>query len=263
MKPFLTPRRAILGALALALLPAAFPAGLRAQDDLPAAGEIIDRYVDAIGGRDAVLSAPGTHSTGAFSMPAAGLEAKMEIYAATEPSRMVSVIEIPGMGIIRNGYTGEYGWSVDPNLGPRLLEGMELESMREGASNAASLRDPSLFDERTTVERTEMNGEACYKVRLVWKSGRETFDCYSVDSGLLVASQSNEETPMGTIPVITLISDYEKFGDVLSPTRIVQQMMGQEQVITIETVEYGEIEAERFDPPASIQTLIDQKAAEQ
>lgn len=263
MKHISSPRRALLGALALALLPATLPAALTAQDDLPPAAELIDRYVETIGGRDAVLSAPGTHSTGAFSMPAAGLEAKMEIYAATEPSRMVSVIEIPGMGTVRNGYTGEHGWSVDPNLGARLLEGMELESMREGASNAASLRDPSLFDERTTVERTELNGEACYKVRLVWKSGRETFDCYSVESGLLIASEANEETPMGTIPVVTLISDYKQFGDILSPTRIVQQMMGQQQVITIETVEYGEIEAERFAPPPAIQTLIDQQESGQ
>lgn len=261
MKPQQTTHRALFGALlgALALAPAA----LAAQEELPPAAEVIDRYVEAIGGREAVMAAGGSHSTGTFSMPAAGLEATMDVYTATDPNRMVSVIEIPGMGTIRQGYTGTYGWSVDPNLGPRLLEGKELASIQEGASNQASVRDASLFDERTTVERTEMNGEACYKVRLVWKSGRETFDCYSVESGLLVASEANEETPMGTIPVITLISDYQQFGDILSPTRIRQQMMGQEQVITMDTVEYGEVDPERFAPPAVIQTLIDQKESGQ
>lgn len=260
MNPMQTYRRVLQGALMAAL--ALVPATLTAQD-LPPAEELIDRYVEVIGGRDAVLGAVGSHSKGTFSMPMAGLEATMEVYTATEPNRMLSVIEVPGMGTIQQGYTGEYGWSVDPNLGPRLLEGQELESMREGASNAASVRDPSLFRERTTVERTEMNGEACYKVRLVWQSGRETFDCYSVDSGLLVASQSNEETPMGTIPVVTLISDYEQFGDIRSPTRITQQMMGQEQIITMDWVEYGDIEDDRFTPPAVIQTLIEQKESGQ
>lgn len=246
-------RRALLGALLLATAPAA----LMAQGDLPPAAELIDRHVEAIGGREALLTPSGSHSIGAFSMPAAGLEARMEVFASTDPARMVSMIEIPGMGTIQQGFTGEYGWSVDPNLGPRLLDGLELAAIQEGVSNEASLRDPSMFTERTTVERTEIDGEACYKVRLVWKSGRETFDCYSVESGRLIASESNEETPMGTIPVVTLMLDYEQFGEILSPTRIVQRMMGQEQIMTIETVEYGEIDAERFAPPPAIRTLIE------
>jgi hypothetical protein len=245
-------RRVLVGALLLALAPAA----VVAQDGLPPASELIDRHVEAIGGRDAVLAPAGSHSTGSFSMPAAGLEARMEVFASSRPARMVSMIEIPGLGTIQQGFTGEYGWSVDPNLGPRLLDGLELAAIEEGVSNEASLRDPSMFTERTTVERTEIDGDACYRVRLVWKSGRETFDCYSVESGLLIASESDEETPMGTIPVVTLMRDYQQFGGILSPTLIVQRMMGQEQIVTIELVEYGEIQADRFAPPPAIETLI-------
>lgn len=250
------------GAVALAVAMALVPATLPAQD-LPAASELIDRYVEALGGRDVILSQPGSHSRGTFSMPAAGLEATMEIYSSSDPYRSTTIVEIPGMGTVREGYTGEYGWAIDPTMGPRLLEGKELAAARESASNEAAMRDASLFTERTTVELTEMNGEPCYKVRLVWKSGRETFDCYSTETGLLVATEATQSTPMGDIPVVSLVGDYQQFGDVLTPTRVTQQMMGQEQIITIESVEYGPIPDEQFAPPAAIQTLIEQQESGQ
>lgn len=246
--------RAAALTVALGLVPAALPA-----QDLPPAAELIDRYVEALGGRDVILAQPGSRATGTFSMPAAGLEASLEVHSATNPDRSITVVEIPGLGTIQEGYTGEYAWSVDPNLGPRLLEGEELAAAREGASTLGQLRDPSMFTERTTVERTEMNGEACYRVKLVWNSGRETFDCYSEETGLLVAQEMVQPTPMGEIPVVTLIGSYEQHGDVLTPMEVTQQMMGQQQIITLDSVEIREIDPERFTPPATIRTLIEQK----
>ena len=44
------------------------PAHLAAQE-LPPAGDIIERYVDAIGGREAVLAAFTARSVGEFTLP--------------------------------------------------------------------------------------------------------------------------------------------------------------------------------------------------
>ena len=248
--------------LALVFAPAALDAQAAATD-LPPAEEVIDRYIEAIGGRDVYLSQPASHATGTFSIPMAGLEATMDIYSDIDPNRMLTVIEIPGMGMVYEGYTGKYGWALDPTLGPRLLEGKELASLREGASTEGSLRDASMFSKRATVEETEMNGEACYKVQLVWNSGRETFDCYSVESGLRVASETVQSTPMGEIPVVSLFSDYMEFGGILMPTRVRQQMMGNEQVITVDSVEFGNVGDEQFTPPPAIRTLIEQEESGQ
>ncbi|MBA3343646.1 MAG: hypothetical protein H0T48_17655 [Gemmatimonadaceae bacterium] len=84
-----------------------------------------------------------------------------------------------------------------------------------------------------------MGGQRCYLVKLTWKSGRETFDCFSASSGLIVGSRNVQQTAMGAIPVVTLLSEYKKFGDVMLPTRTVQQLMGQEQVMTISAVEFN------------------------
>lgn len=228
-----------------------------AQDALPAAEELIDRHVEAVGGRGAVLGHTSSRVTGTFSMPSAGIEGTLVTESAA-PDLSITRVEIPGLGIILSGFDGTVGWSVDPNLGPRLLEGNELEAVKEGGSRLAAVRDASLFDVRETVERTEMNSEACFKVRLVWKSGRETFDCYSVETGLMIGSMSRQESPMGAIETTTLLEEYREIGGVLSPTRIRQQMLGQEQLMTLDTIEYDVVDPAAFTPPEAIQALIEQ-----
>jgi len=110
-----------------------------------------------------------------------------------------------------------------------------------------------------TLERTEMNGEACYKVKVVWKSGRETFDCYSVASGLLVATVAKQESPMGTVEVTNLVSDYKDFGGQKIATRLTQQAMGQEQVLVLMSVDYDAAPDSTFRMPAAIKALVEKK----
>lgn len=140
--------------------------------------------------------------------------------------------------------------------GPRLMTGAELAQTREEASFASSIRDPSVVSSTETVEQTEMNGEACWRVKLTWNSGRESFDFYSVESGLLVGSTINQESPMGTIQVTTLLDEYREFGGFRMPTRMTQQMMGQEQVMVIENVEFPAPDESVFALPPEIQALV-------
>jgi hypothetical protein len=134
------------GSLLLAAGLAAVPVAAVAQQPaaLPSASQVIARYVEAIGGRDAVMRHPTSRSVGTFEMPAAGLRGEMEILTA-QPNRMVSVVNIPGLGTMRSGFDGTVGWSVDPIMGARLFSGAELESIRDQSTSLAALRDASLF----------------------------------------------------------------------------------------------------------------------
>lgn len=239
-------------ALALAACALA-PAGAAAQQ-LPPAEQLVQRYVQAVGGRDALLAPRTTRTRGTFEMPAAGITGELEVVAG-KPNRVATRVTIPSLGEIRNGFDGQTGWSVDPMMGARLLSGAELQAAQEQADPLAAVRDPSLFQSITTVEQTTMGGQACYKVRLVWKSGRESYDCYAVDGGLLVGSVNTQESPMGNMTVTTLVSDYRQFGNVRMPTKLTQEMMGQQQVINVSSVEFDVVDDAAFTPPAEIAAL--------
>jgi len=61
---------------------------------------------------------------------------------------------------------------------------------------------------------------------------------------------------MGQIPVTTLYSDYKKFGDFMVPTKTVNSMMGQEQVMTVSAVQVGTGAGVTIAAPAEIKALV-------
>jgi hypothetical protein len=76
---------------------------------------------------------------------------------------------------------------------------------------------------------------------------------------LLVASTGKQESPMGTIEVTNLISDYKDFGGQKIATRLTQQVMGNEQVLILSTVDYDAADAASFEMPAAIKALVEKK----
>jgi hypothetical protein len=195
---------------------------------------------------------------GRFEMAAAGVSGDLEISQA-RPNKTMMRINIGGMGQIEQGFDGTTAWSINPMQGPRIVTGRELDAIREESSFGASSRQGPNVASAETMEKTEMNGEPCYKVKVTWKSGRETFDCYSVASGLLIASVGKQESPMGTVEVTNLISDYKDFGGQKIATRLTQQVMGNEQVLIINTVDYDAADAASFEMPAAIKALAEKK----
>jgi hypothetical protein len=240
-------------ALALALLAAGSADG--AAQDLPDASAVIARYQQALGGADVLAAHQSMHAVGELSMPAQGLTAAFETFSA-RPNRSAMRVAIAGFGEIRSGFTGDVAWSLNPMEGPRVMDGKERDQAAEESVFESTLRPPALIESAETIERTRIGGRACLKVRVVWKSGRETHDCYSEETGLLVGSLSRQETNMGVLESTTVYDDYRQFGGVLMPARISIQVMGMEQVITIRDVRFDEVGDDAFTPPAEIRALI-------
>lgn len=242
----------------LLLLPAL--AGAQAAA-LPSAEKLVAKHVAAIGGEAAVREHAAYRMTGTFELAAAGLRGDMTVVSAA-PNRNALTITIPGVGEIRSGFDGTTAWEMNPMSGARLLEGEELARVSEESHfHGSLLRNPPGIASRQTVERTELGGVPCYRVRVSWKSGRESHECYAVDGGLLVALQSTIASPMGKMETTQLLSDYKEFGGVRHATVLRQQMMGAEQLLTITSIEYEGIDESAFTPPAAIRTLIQAKRA--
>lgn len=241
-------------AAALSLAGAQTPAATVPATTLPAAATLMSKFAAAVGG-PAYLNAKVIVSKGALSMPSAGLNATFQL-TQLAPNQMQMITTIPGMGEVQVGFDGVNAWAMDPMQGPRVLSGPELDQMKDEADRRSNLRLPELFSAVETVADTTMNSERCYLVKLTWKSGRETFDCYSAASGLLIASRTLQKTAMGDVPVVSMMSDYKKFGDITVPTKTVQELMGQQQVITLTSVEIKDGAGVVIAPPASVVPLI-------
>jgi len=248
--------RVALAAAAIALLPSL---ALAQAAPLPAARDLVAAHVTAIGGRDAVLRHPFFRARGTFGMPAAGMTGQMEVVGA-QPNLVFMKITIPGLGEMLQGFDGTHAWSLDPMQGPRLIEGEELAQMSDEAEFASVLRESASIASMETTEIVTLGGQQCYKVKIVRRSGRETFDCYAVESGLLIGGFAKQTTPMGEIEATTEYSDYRDFNGIKQPTKITLSMMGQQQVMEFSSYEYGPMEPAVFALPAPVTTLISQKS---
>lgn len=245
-----------VGFLALAVNPVV--AETAQEEDLPEARALIERYIEAVGGREAIMARTESVMTGEFSMPAVGITGSLMV-ASRPPAEQVVVIELPGMGEMRTGVSEELAWSLDPFMGPRLIEGEEFKSLMDNTIPEAVLRDPEFVASATTVGMDEFLGQSCYRVRLEWKSGRESHDCYAVETGFLIAMQSTETSPMGEIEMLSLMDEFREIEGVKMPTVMRQVVMGQEQVMTMTDVSFETPDPELFELPPAIQTLVEDR----
>lgn len=246
--------RAFTAAFAVTVLSLPSLAGAQA---LPSVTEILDRHVTAIGGRDAALAVSSIQQRGTLEMAAMGISAEVTM-AAAKPNRSSMVMSIPGLGEIQQGFNGDIAWSNDPMSGPRLAEGEELEA-RKASSNfeeAFGIYDMEKFTSITVVEKTMFGGEDAYKLEFVRKVGPKVLTYYSVATGLYIGSQTSIVSPMGTLEVNAVASNYKAFGPLKLPTRIEQSQAGQDVVITMSDVKFNEVKDDAFAVPAAVQALI-------
>jgi hypothetical protein len=226
---------------------------------LPAARTLIDRYVKAIGGREAVMRHSTIRYVGTFEMPAAGVKGDLSLVQAA-PDRMAMTMNIPGMGQMLTGYNGTIGWAVNPMQGPRVLEGAELDQLRDQAGPSAMLRSSDRIRSAETVELTTLGGQSCYKVKITFTTGRESYDCYSPETGLLVGMVQRQESPMGSVEVTTVVSDWKEFGGLKVPTLARAQMMGQEMIQTVDHLEFDRPEdVKALEVPEAVKPLVKPK----
>ncbi|HEX9367209.1 MAG TPA: hypothetical protein VF921_11305 [Vicinamibacterales bacterium] len=249
-------RVATLAALLVAPLYAQAPAKAETASELPDAREIINRHVKAIGGRDAVLAHKSMHATGTLSIPSQGMSGPMEIFGAANPDRVLVKTTVTGIGEIAEGFDGSHGWSMSPMTGPMLKVGKELSQTKLDADFYSELRDPQKYPYVKTVEKTAFDGRPCYKVSIKRIDGVEDFDFYDVATGLRAGSINTRESPMGTLTMTSIEGDYKRVGKLTQAMAVTQQVMGVEQKITLSTVEYDNVAASAFEPPAAIKALI-------
>jgi outer membrane lipoprotein-sorting protein len=241
-------------ALALVLFTSAAPA--RAADDLPKAETILDKYVEATGGLAAYDSHHNEVVTGTMEVASAHITGKLTSYHAA-PVKMYTEIDIEGLGKMQDGTDGTVAWSLSAMQGAHLKDGDEKAMALRTARFAAEAHWRDDYPKVETVGLETVNGKPCYRVLLTPKQGSPITQYFDKATGLLEKLSATVKTPMGDVATESIVGDYRKEGGILVPHTMHQSAMGQEIVVTFETVKFDtDIPKDRFDLPADIQALL-------
>ena len=224
---------------------------------LPSAQTLIDRHVAAAGGRDAFLRLRSYHQRATIEIAALGIRGEGDIHAAA-PDLSRTRMMLPAIGEILAGTNGPVAWTINPIQGPRVLTDAEKAQSNEQADFYGTLLFPAdRYTVMETLERTDFNGQPAYKVRLVRKDGaRESLRFFSVDSGLLIGSESSSTSEMGTFRTTLALSEYRRFGALLFPTRSESNAGTTRLIITIQSMTFDDVDPSVFVLPDAVKALI-------
>ncbi|MFY9728581.1 MAG: DUF620 domain-containing protein [Bryobacteraceae bacterium] len=248
------PSKRTMAACAVMVL-AATGATLCAADELPKAETILDKSFEVTGGKAAFAKMHNRVITGSMEVTAQGIKGTMVITAA-EPDKSLVEIEIDGVGSIKQGYDGSVAWETNPMTGARIKDGAEkAEAALQAHFHEEDWRDE--FKKVETVGVETVDGKDCYKLLLTPNAGNPVTQYFDKKTGLLVKIAMTANTPMGEIPVETVLSDYRKEGDLLLAHKTQLTEGPQEIAITFDAIKYNtDIPKDKFDLPDEIKALV-------
>jgi photosynthetic reaction center cytochrome c subunit len=186
----------------------------------PTAGELIDRYIQALGGAAAIEKISSRHETGTTTL--AGKSIAVEIYQQ-DPNREALIRHLPG-GESTIVFDGNEGWTSTPRRPVREMHGAELDAARMDADLHFPLHLRKAFDELRVEYPEKVGGRAVY-VLLAETEGQGSGGPAAVrfyfdeQSGLLVRMIRYAQSPLGVIPTQIDYSDYRDAGGVQTPFR--------------------------------------------
>jgi hypothetical protein len=179
----------------------------------------------------------------------------LEAFTA-KPNKVLVKINIAGIGDALEGFDGTVAWSLNPMTGPMLAQGKELEQKKFDADFYSELHPAGRYKSMTTVEKTTWEGRPAYKVRLERPDGGEEFEYYDVESGFRTGRVSTRDMMIGPVKLEQISTDYRKFGDLMHAATTKVNVMNVQQVMTITSVEYDNVDPAVFELPAAIKALV-------
>lgn len=204
----------------------------------PGVAKVIERYIAAIGGTNALQSHKSRQWSGIFELRSQGLSGQFE-HLAARPNKQVTLVDLPLYGRMVTGFDGETGWMLEPGLRFRVITGSELARLKDDSVFLKELYESDALRIIKDDGRVVWNGLNCHRLRLVYHSGQERIDFFDLATGLLV--KSDEDGGSWTF------EDFKAVNGVRMPfARVFKRNQVVEQKILIDKVRFDEVEESAF-----------------
>ncbi len=248
------------GAVVLAILAATWvlsgvdqPA-LAQDKPLPVAEDVLDKAIDALGGKTAMEKHHNRVSKGTLAIPAANQKGTLTSYEAS-PNKYYQVVELQGAKV-ESGTDGDVYWLLAPQ-GPRIFEGEDRALKVCDSRFNAPLYWRSLYKTAECTGVEDVDGHPCFKVVLTPELGPAQTFYYDCQTYVARRMDIILKRPQGPAPTEVRFDDHKKVDGVLIPHKITQKTLGVEQILSLDTIEVNvELPADRFAVPEPVKALL-------
>lgn len=194
------------------------PASSPSPTEEEAVNQVLDRYQQAIGGKDAIDNITSYKLKGTFDV--AGLRGTIEGWRK-EPNKTLSVIKFPRIGTLKKGFDGEDRWIQTPagtvtDSSPQAIAEVERDAE---VYSVAKIR--GLYDTMKLGTLARLNGRDMHVIEGKPAQGPAEKLFFDAENGLLVRwDMARRQPKRGTVFVKVYPEDYRDLTGVKVPFRI-------------------------------------------
>jgi zinc protease len=205
---------------------------------LPTVDQIIEKSIQATGGKAAHEKLNSRVSKGQLEIPAMGAGGPFESYAKA-PNKAKSIITIDGYGVIEQGFDGTVGYSSDPQTGLREMTGAELAATKREADFYAGIKFKEYFPKATVKGKDKVGDREVYVIDATPTEGAPETFYFDTQSGLLLRTDVERDTPQGKMKIQVYMEDYKEVDGVKVPFIVRQEMPTMNIVIKFTEIKHN------------------------
>ncbi len=216
-------KRIVIAAIVVAAIGFAVWRARVTRAQTPTVASVLERYVNAIGGREAIQKATSRVSKGTIEVAGLNGVGIAESYAKA-PNKYLTVIQLPGVGEFRRGFDGAVGWMSDPDpkRGLTDMSGEDLSSMRRAAEFYQAIKLAEVYPNMKLVGQQNVGGRPAYEIDTDPGDGTLRRMYFDVETGLMARGDEELDTARGRESTLSYFEDYRDVQGVKHPFTIRQ-----------------------------------------
>ena len=224
---------------------------------LPSVNEVLERHVEATGGRQALLRHKSMTVHGRYQDPAHNADYETVLY--TKDGKMLLQAKLGGGKQYQTGYDGETAWVLHPDGKVDIAEGDVVKTVARDADMYYHLHVLNYFKSMEVVDVKEFNGRPCYHLKGINNWGKVNEQFYDKENGLLMGYAFNTAWRGGKGDATDTFEEYRNFGGVRMAAKTTSRDGDDLTINLITAVKYDDVKDDVFALPEAVQVAVTEK----
>ena len=219
------------------------------ESPLPTVDQILDRYVQALGGAATLQKVTSRVAKGS-RIGADGILVPEEVFQKA-PNRMLTITSYPQV-VFRTGFNGTAPWGHSSQDGARELPAQVAADLKSESEFYRELKIKDLYSKLTVVGKEAIGSTEAYVIEATPSSGRAERLYFDVATGLLLRRYTVSDTFLGKLPLQMDFEDYREVDGVKQPFLIHWSLPGRIWGRKINEIRHNvDLNDSQFEPPSA------------
>lgn len=253
-----------LAALATLLAGAGQAAPSTAPTIDPKAKAILEKYVEATGGRAAYEAVKSRMTKATLEIVGQNITGTV-VTKQVLPDKLFVVSDMAGIGQQEQALVGDIAWSRSAMAGLHILDGKELEQLKVQSTAEQAALNPEKYYSSIKYMAEETVGTTPVDTIEVEGPAGKFVESFDKATGFLLQMKMTVASPQGDLPMVATMADYKDVGGVKIPHSNTLEFGGGAFVlktVVTEAAVNGDIPPDTFKIPADVQAEVDKAKSE-